>query len=282
MDDPKSAGVTPHDGSFASPQKVPGEDSAHPPALGTDPNLLGPLAAQTQSEGVPEIESQSVPSPGQTQETAWDFSGPYMIPDTDSSMAIDDGVETNPGVPASQGTDSDETDAVGSESSGFDINAIDGADSVTLLVYLHHPDPAVQSAAFHALSAIAPDVAQQALLSIADNPADPLRLQTFQLLVSTSDLKDESMLASVRTALKDHDLAVVDAATQVLAGRRDGEALRLLADTFREVPSPTRLQIVRAIAGNDAAVPILYLALNDPSDDVSRTANAILLGNFHF
>jgi HEAT repeat protein len=148
----------------------------------------------------------------------------------------------------------------------------------TLQNYLRDTDPAVASAAFDVLEKQNHHAAMKALLDVVNDPGEPVRLQAFQLLLSSAEA-GETPVATLRAALQDPDPAFVAGAVQALAERNDAEALSALAEALRTRDLSTRLLIVRSVASNTAAVPLLYQALIDPDETVHNAATSVLSGS---
>jgi HEAT repeat protein len=164
-----------------------------------------------------------------------------------------------------------------------EIGSAVAADQATLRNYLRDPDPIIGAAAFDALGIGDKRAAVEALLEVVNDPTEPVRLQALQLVLSSSDLEEETWVATLRAALADPDPAFAACATQALGGLEIDPA----ADdaTFRyhlRDPDPAvgaAAFDALGVRNKEAAVGALLEVVNDPTEPVRLQALQLLLGS---
>lgn len=139
------------------------------------------------------------------------------------------------------------------------------------------PDLAKQTEAFENLMNIDPQKAIETLEQAARNGQGQARLQALQLLDQDSEADDDTVLASLRAALQDEDVAMRDYAVQAIARRGGPETMDLLTQAYRDADPQVRLMVIQNAAQQKAAgLDLLREAVSDPDPNVSGAASALL------
>ncbi|HEV2177819.1 MAG TPA: HEAT repeat domain-containing protein [Terriglobia bacterium] len=139
------------------------------------------------------------------------------------------------------------------------------------------PDLAKQTEAFENLMNIDPQKAIETLEQAARNGQGEGRLQALQLLDQDSEAGDDTVLASLRAALQDEDVAMRDYAVQAIARRGGPETMDLLTQAYRDADPQVRLMVIQNAAQQKAGgLDLLREAVSDPDPNVSGAASALL------
>lgn len=266
-----------------APAPIEGTLAAVEPAAGTVPDAVhgedlaavidgaGTLAQDSQQENQPAAaEAATAGALGAQQESQ------QAATDTTATSAPDASLEESP-IPVATGDAPTAPDPAQQERQLAAVEAAAASgDQEALRNDLQNVDPAVQSAAFHALATQAPGTAVDDLVGDVNDPSQANRLQALQLLAQSSQAGDDTIMTALQDALKDPDPSLVAYAIQALAARGGADAMAALSEAFQSADVSTKLTIIDSVANVQGGRSLISEATSDADATVSSTAATLL------
>jgi HEAT repeat protein len=147
---------------------------------------------------------------------------------------------------------------------------------VPLLDRLHDDDQTVRENAVRVLGQVGGERVVGPLVEALNDPAETVR---FEAVTALSGRQDPRVAPALARALGDPSLTVRSAAAEGLARLGDPAAVAPLLELVQgDGPAETRAAAIDALKGlrDTRAVPVLIRSLDDPAEDVSRSAATAL------
>src|SRR5262249_61301167 len=137
---------------------------------------------------------------------------------------------------------------------------------------LGDPDVAVQAASFRALATQDKALAVESLLAEVNDPNQPTRLQSLELLVQSPETDGPTAMTALRNALHDPDPAFNAFAAESLAGSGDPEGMSALREVLAGDDTSLQLALPNAVAQTSQGATLIHEALSDADPAVSGAA----------
>jgi hypothetical protein len=149
-------------------------------------------------------------------------------------------------------------------------------DSEALGKYMQDSDASVQTAAFNVSAALDNSGAVQSLLAQINDVEQPYRLQALELLAQSPQANEQTVMATLISALNGSDPTMSAYAALALAQRGTPAAMSALNQMLNSSNAATRVTVIQNVAQTPAGLPLVSAAVLDPDETVGTTAAALL------